>query len=143
LARILPENGKVTTIEFDEKHAGVAKINIDKAGLSHKIEIRVGKAIDLLPTLEDEAAGPFDMIFIDADKRNNSLYFDLIFDKLRPGGFILADNVLWSGKVVDSVKSSDQDTSAVLAFNQKIQADPRVENVLLPVRDGIMMMRKR
>ena len=82
-------------------------------------------------------------MFIDADKRNLSVYFDLVFDKLRPGGFILADNVLWSGKVVEPAEASDADTLAVLAFNQKVHNDPRVENVLLPVRDGIMMLRKR
>ena len=92
----------------------------------------------MLPTLTET----FDLVFIDADKQNNSLYFELIIDKVRPGGFILADNVLWSGKVVNSINPSDQDTLAVQAFNQKIQHDSRVENLLLPVRDGIMLMRK-
>jgi caffeoyl-CoA O-methyltransferase len=82
----------------------------------------------------------FDLVWIDADKENYSVYFDLVIDKVRGGGFILADNVLWSGKVLD--EKSDKDTRAIQAFNKKIQDDPRVMNVLLPVRDGIMMMQR-
>jgi predicted O-methyltransferase YrrM len=82
-------------------------------------------------------------VFIDADKENYGLYYDLIFDKVRPGGFILADNVLWSGKVVEPVKRADRDTQAVIAFNQKIHTDPRVDNLLLPVRDGLLLARKQ
>ncbi|HTJ52128.1 MAG TPA: hypothetical protein VL443_21855, partial [Cyclobacteriaceae bacterium] len=82
----------------------------------------------------------FDLVFIDADKENYAKYYDLVFDKVIPGGIILADNVLWSGKVLDT--KPDKDTKAILDFNKKIQDDKRVENVLLPVRDGIMMIRK-
>jgi predicted O-methyltransferase YrrM len=90
----------------------------------------------IIPTL----ACTFDLVFIDADKINYSNYFDLVIDKVNSGGFILADNVLWSGKVIES--KPDVDTRALIAFNDKIQKDTRVENVLFPVRDGIMVMRK-
>ncbi|QHV95780.1 O-methyltransferase [Spirosoma endbachense] len=139
LAEGLTEDGRLITIDHNEELEGFARSYWQQSPLNTKIDFRLGLAADIIPTLDET----FDLVFIDADKRNNSLYFDLIFDKLRPGGFILADNVLWSGKVIESVKSSDQDTPAVLAFNQKIQADSRIENVLLPVRDGIMMIRKR
>jgi len=85
-------------------------------------------------------AGPFDLVFIDADKENYSRYYDMVIDKVRLGGIILADNVLWSGKVLQS--KQDKDTRAIVEFNKKIQQDIRVENVLLPIRDGILMIRK-
>ncbi|WP_020601154.1 O-methyltransferase [Spirosoma panaciterrae] len=139
LAEGLTDDGRLITIDQNEELEDFARSYWLQSPYHTKIDFRVGFAADILPTLTET----FDLVFIDADKRNNSIYFDLIFDKLRPGGFILVDNVLWSGKVVESVKPSDLDTAAVLAFNQKIQDDPRVENVLLPVRDGIMMIRKR
>jgi caffeoyl-CoA O-methyltransferase len=101
-----------------------------------QIDLRIGDARKIIPELTDT----FDLVFIDADKESYSLYYDMIIDKVRPGGIILADNVLWSGKVLD-VKP-DKDTVAILEFNRKIQQDKRVENVLLPIRDGIMMIRK-
>ncbi|WP_080055379.1 O-methyltransferase [Spirosoma aerolatum] len=139
LAEGLTDDGQLITIDQNEELEEFARSYWQQSPYYNKIDFRVGLATDILPTLNET----FDLVFIDADKRNNSTYFDLIFDKLRPGGFILVDNVLWSGKVVELVKPSDLDTAAVLAFNQKIQDDPRVENVLLPVRDGIMMIRKR
>ncbi|GAB3887326.1 O-methyltransferase [Spirosoma agri] len=139
LAEGLTDDGLLITIDHNEELESFARSYWQQSPLGAKIDFRLGQAATLIPTLNET----FDLVFIDADKRNNALYFDLIFDKIRPGGIILADNVLWSGKVIEPVKASDQDTSAVLAFNQKIQADPRVENVLLPVRDGIMMIRKR
>ena len=139
LAEGLTDDGKIITIDQNEELEEFARSYWQQSPVASKIEFRLGVAADILPTLTET----FDLVFIDADKRNLSLYFDLIFDKLRPGGFILADNVLWSGKVVERAKSSDLDTVAVQAFNQKVHDDPRVENVLLPVRDGIMMVRKR
>lgn len=138
LAEGLTDDGQLITIDHNEELEDFARSYWRQSPLENKINFQIGLAADILPTLNET----FDLVFIDADKRNNSLYFDLIFDKLRPGGFILADNVLWSGKVVEPLNSSDQDTAAVLAFNQKVQDDARVENVLLPVRDGIMMIRK-
>ncbi len=139
LAEGLSPDGKLITIDHNEELEDFARSYWQQSPLNDKIEFRLGTAVDILPTLNET----FDLVFIDADKRNLSVYFDLIIDKLRPGGFILADNVLWSGKVVDPIKLLDSDTLAVQAFNQKVHADPRVENVLLPVRDGIMMLRKQ
>lgn len=139
LAEGLTDDGRLITIDHNEELEEFARSYWRESPLGAKIDLRIGPAADILPSLDET----FDLVFIDADKRNNSLYYDLIFDKIRPGGLILADNVLWNGKVIEPVKPSDEDTRAVLAFNQKVQDDPRVENVLLPVRDGIMMIRKR
>ncbi|GAB3992131.1 O-methyltransferase [Spirosoma daeguense] len=139
LAEGLTDDGLLITIDQNEELESFARSYWQQSPLGSKIDFRLGVAADIIPTLDEF----FDLVFIDADKRNNPLYFELIVDKLRPGGFILADNVLWSGKVVESVKPSDLDTQSVQAFNQQVLNDPRVENVLLPVRDGIMMIRKR
>ena len=109
---------------------------IHEAGLQDRIDYRIGNALDILPTINER----FDMVFIDADKENYARYFDLVIDRVNLNGFILADNVLWSGKVLQS--KPDKDTRAIVEFNEKIQRDPRVENVLLPIRDGMMLMRK-
>lgn len=138
LAEGLTDDGWLITIDHNEELETFARSYWQQSPLHAKIDFRLGIAADLLPNLSET----FDLVFIDADKQNNSLYFELIIDKVRPGGFILADNVLWSGKVVKPINPSDQDTLAVQAFNQKIQDDSRVENLLLPVRDGIMLMRK-
>jgi len=136
LAEGLPSGGSLTTIEINEELEERIRTYLREANLQDVVDCRIGDAIDVLPGL----SGPFDLVWMDADKENYSRYFDLIIDKVRSGGLILADNVLWSGKVVDPVE--DKDTRALVEFNNKIQADIRVENLLLPVRDGIMMMRK-
>ncbi|HSI88508.1 MAG TPA: class I SAM-dependent methyltransferase, partial [Pyrinomonadaceae bacterium] len=102
-----------------------------------KVELLLGDAINMIPQI----AGPFDLVFIDADKTNYSRYFDLVFPKLRTGGFIAADNVLWSGRVLED--DQDEDTRALCLFNEKVLADDRVENILLPIRDGLMVIRKK
>jgi predicted O-methyltransferase YrrM len=139
LAEGLAENGRLITIDQNEELEAFARSYWAKSPLNDRIDLRIGPAADIIPTLTDT----FDLVFIDADKRNNALYYELVFDKLRPGGFLLVDNVLWSGKVIDPLKPNDQDTASVLAFNELIQQDPRVENVLLPIRDGITIIRKR
>lgn len=139
LAEGLTEKGRLITIDSNEEIEAFARSYWAQSPLNNKIEFRQGLATEIVPTLDES----FDLVFIDADKRNLSVYFDLVLNKLRPGGFILADNVLWSGKVARPVGTGDSDTQAIMTFNQKVQQDPRVENVLLPVRDGIMMMRKR
>jgi len=139
LAEGLPDDGRLITIEQNEELETVARTYWQQSPLRTKIDLHIGSAVRIIPTLTDT----FDLVFIDADKRNLSLYFDLVMDRLRPGGFILADNVLWSGKVVETLKPNDDDTRAVLAFNERVQHDIRVENVLLPIRDGIMLIRKR
>ncbi len=134
MAEGLAENGKVITIDINEELE--ERVRAYFKPWENKIDYKIGNARDIIPTLQ----GTFDLVFIDADKSNYSNYFDLVIDKVKAGGFILADNVLWSGKVLD--KKPDADTRAILAFNKKILEDSRVENVLLPIRDGIMMIRK-
>lgn len=134
LAEGLTADGKLITIDINEELEQKVKRYFEFLG--DKIDYRIGNALDIVPAL----AETFDLVFIDADKSSYAKYFDLVIDKIRPGGFILADNVLWSGKVLD--EDPDADTKAIISFNQKILDDRRVENVLLPVRDGIMMIRK-
>jgi caffeoyl-CoA O-methyltransferase len=136
LAAGLPGDGKIITIDVNEELESTIRSNIAAAGLTKLIDFRLGKAMDIIPSLDES----FDLVFIDADKENYSTYFDRVIDKVNVGGFIMADNVLWSGKVLDP--RPDKDTRAIQAFNSKVQQDRRLENVLLPVRDGIMLIRK-
>ena len=139
LARGLKKGGKLITLDINDELETMVRGFFEESGLAAQIDYRLGNALEIIPTLP----GPFDLVFIDADKLNNSTYFDLIIDKVRPGGIILTDNILWSGKVlVAEGQKIDKDTKAILDFNEKIQNDPRVENILLPIRDGIMMARK-
>jgi predicted O-methyltransferase YrrM len=139
LARGLKKGGKLITLDINDELETMVRGFFEESGLADQIDYRLGNALSIIPTL----SGPFDLVFIDADKSNNAAYFDLIIDKIRPGGIILSDNVLWSGKVITSEgQKIDKDTQSILDFNAKIQSDPRVENVLLPIRDGIMMARK-
>lgn len=130
----LSPGGKLITIDINEELE--QKVRGYFASFENRIEYKIGHALHIIPTLNET----FDLVFIDADKSNYCSYFDLVIDKVRPGGFMLADNVLWSGKVLN--KDPDADTRSIIAFNDKIQNDSRVENVLLPIRDGIMMIRK-
>lgn len=139
LAEGLTEKGELITIDINYELEDMVKHYIDKAGYADKIKLKTGDAAAIIPTL-DRA---FDMVFIDADKTNYSNYYDLLIDELPQGAIIIADNVLWSGKVVEKVKKNDNDTKALKAFNDKIQGDPRVENVLFPIRDGLMVIRKK
>ena len=139
LAAGLQEEGKLFTIDINEELEGIVKSHLEKAGLQNKIVPIIGNAADEIPKLNEL----FDLVFIDADKQNYSLYYDLVFDKVRPGGFILADNVLWSGKITMPEDEMDKETLALHQFNQFVQQDERVENVLLPIRDGLMMVRKK
>ncbi len=136
LAEGLQADGKLITIDINEELEARVRGYFAAADLTDKVEYFIGNAATIIPTL----AGEFDLVFIDADKEQYSTYYDLVIEKVKRGGIILADNVLWSGKVLD-VKP-DKDTRAIMEFNNKIQADERVENVLLPLRDGIMMIRK-
>ncbi len=136
LAEGLAPGGKLITVEKNEELEERLRGTFHAAGLANVIELKIGNALQILPTL----TGPFDLVFIDADKENYGNYFDLVIDKVRTGGFVLADNVLWSGKVLD--EKPDKDTKAILQFNDRVQADARVENVLLPLRDGIVVMRR-
>lgn len=133
----LADGGKVITLDLQEDTNLVARSFVEKSEFAGQIEFHLGSATAIIPSLEET----FDLVFIDADKPNYSNYFDLVIGKVRSGGFIIADNVLWSGKVLDADK--DENTQALHEYNQKIQADSRVENILLPIRDGLMVSRKR
>lgn len=136
LAEGLAPGGTLVTLDINEELEKRVRNYFLTAGKTESIDYRIGNALTIIPTL----TRTFDLVWIDADKENYSAYFDLIIDKVRPAGFILADNVLWSGKVLETIP--DKDAKAIKAFNIKIQTDTRVENVLLPIRDGIMVMRK-
>ena len=110
-----------------------------KADLEHQIVQYIGDALNILPNLDLK----IDLAFIDADKKNYPLYFDLLIEKMNPGGLIIADNVLWSGKVIEKLDPSDLATKALIEYNNKIHEDPRVENILLPIRDGLMLCQKK
>lgn len=132
----LAEGGKVITLDIQEGTNKVARSFVERSKYKDSIEFHLGYATEIIPTLPET----FDLVFIDADKPNYSNYYDLVIDKVRTGGFIIADNVLWSGRVLDEEK--DENTKALHAFNQKVQADNRVSNVLLPIRDGLMVVCK-
>ena len=133
----LTDGGRLDTIDINDELQPLVNSFIKKSGNENKIFPQYGDASQIIPNL----SGPFDMVFIDADKINYSLYYDLVFDKVSKGGYIIADNVLWDGKVLDN-KNPDKDTRAIQLFNEKIKNDDRVENVLLTIRDGLMIVRK-
>jgi predicted O-methyltransferase YrrM len=139
LAEGLQAGGKVYTIDMNEELEEMVRSYIAEAGLQQKIEYIIGNALDVIPSMNTT----FDVVFIDADKINYSRYYNMVFEKVCKGGYIIADNVLWSGKVVaDTNKKIDADTQAILDYNRMIQEDTRVENILLPVRDGLLIARK-
>lgn len=131
-------DGKLITIDINHELETMANSYFKKSGFENQIEMKIGNAMDIVPSLTMN----FDLVFIDADKHNYSNYFDLVIDKVNKGGFIIADNVLWSGKVTTDEVNTDKDTKALDDYNKKIHEDPRVENVLMPVRDGLMVARK-
>jgi predicted O-methyltransferase YrrM len=135
LAEGLADGGKVITLDVSEETNEVARSYVERTEYKDRIEFHLGNAIEIIPNLPET----FDIVFIDADKPNYSNYYNQVFDKLRPGGFIIADNVLWSGKVL---APDDENAQALHEFNQMVLADDRVSNVLLPIRDGLMVVRK-
>ena len=136
LAEGLKPNGRLITIDINEELESFTRSFFDRSDYAKQIDYRIADAQQELASID----GPIDMVFIDADKRNYAKYFDLIISKMRPGGLILVDNVLWSGKIVDP-KATDKSTNALRDFNQKCLDDPRVEKMLLPLRDGLYMLR--
>lgn len=140
LAEGLTDDGKVITLDVDEETNSIAKSFWLKADLSDKIEAHLGPADEIIPGLDET----FDLIFIDADKSNYSNYYDLVFPKMRVGGVIVADNVLWSGDVLNAEKGADvgESTTALQNYNMKINSDDRVSNILFAIRDGLMISRK-
>ncbi|MEM8527062.1 MAG: O-methyltransferase [Bacteroidota bacterium] len=136
LAQGLQEDGVLHTIEGNEELKYLIQKYLAKAGVDNRVQLHIGDAKEIVQTIDEE----FDLVFIDAGKNDYELYYDLVFDKVKVGGFILADNVLWSGKVVQ--QKHDRDTRIIDAFNKKVQNDAKVENVLLPIRDGLFLIRK-
>ena len=137
LAEGVHPEGVLHTIDIKEELTDLQREFFDRSGYGSQIVQHLGKAADIIPSLDTT----FDLVFIDADKQNYAHYFDLVIEKMNRGGIILSDNVLWSGKVVEEVKHNDKHTQALMAYNQKIKDDPRVETVLLPIRDGITLSR--
>lgn len=139
LAEGMQSEGELHTIDINEELVDFQRKYFDKSGFGKQIHQHLGNAIDIIPNLNIN----FDLVFIDADKENYSNYFHVIIDKLNPGGIILSDNVLWSGKVLDtSFKKDDTSTPALIEYNKLLKADKRVETVVLPIRDGLTITRK-
>lgn len=136
IARGLPEGGRLVTVEANREYEDTLRHYFAMAQVAEKIELILGDAKTVIPALNET----FDLVFIDADKVSYPTYYNIVMEKVRPGGFILADNVLWDGKVLNA-QTKERDTQALIAFNDIVQNDPRVENVLLPIRDGLMMIR--
>jgi len=134
----LQKGGCVHTIDINEELEEMVGRYIEAAGQSNNIITYLGNAADIIPTIDET----LDIVYIDADKENYTNYFNLTIDKVRSGGYIIADNVLWSGKVVEPVERRDADTQALVAYCETIHNDERVENVLFPVRDGLLVARK-
>ena len=139
LAEGLQIDGEIHTIDINEELHDFQRKYFDKSGFGEQIIQHTGSALDIIPSLDMS----FDLVFIDADKPNYSNYFHLIIDKLNPGGIILSDNVLWHGKVVEPLNDKDKSTKAVLDYNTLLKTDKRVETVLLPIRDGLTVSRKK
>ena len=137
LAEGLTEDGLIYTLDINAELEEMVRSNFAKSPLSAKINYIIGDAQQSLATLNET----FDLVFIDADKKNNGTYFELVFDKIKPGGIIIVDNVLWSGKVLNNAQ--DKDTKNISNFNDQMLADDRVEQIILPVRDGLLVMRKK
>jgi predicted O-methyltransferase YrrM len=138
LAEGLTSDGLLYTLDINKELSSFAQRYFDESQFKEQIQMIIGDALTVIPSLENL----WDLVFIDADKENYSNYFDLVIDKVRPGGWIIADNVLWSGKVLKPTSKNDSETEAIKLFNQKVNADQRVTNILIPVRDGMMLMIK-
>lgn len=139
LAEGIKKGGKLITIDKNAELEEFTSSFIEKAGLQNTIDFKIGDATDIIPNLTES----FDLVFIDADKTNYTTYYSLLIDQLASGAYIIIDNVLWSGKVVEPVTETDLETKAIIAINKMVQNDDRVENVLLPIRDGLMVIRKK
>ena len=139
LAEGMQDSGELHTIDLNEELHDFQRKYFDKSGYGTQIIQHTGNALDIIPQLDKI----FDLIFIDADKENYSNYFHCVIDKLNSGGIILSDNVLWSGKVIEPVKADDTSTKALIVYNKLLKKDQRIETVLLPIRDGLAISRKR
>jgi caffeoyl-CoA O-methyltransferase len=135
----LPTNGIVHTIEINDELETKVRSFIERSGLTDRIQLHIGKALDVIPGIRED----LNLVYIDADKENYSAYYDLVIDRVVTGGYIIADNVLWSGKVIEDPEKMDYETRCLFDYSNKVKADDRVENVLFPIRDGLMIARKK
>ena len=135
LAEGLPKNGKIHTIDNNEELVAIQNKYFKKSGVEKKIFFHLGNAVEIIPKLK----GPFELVFIDADKINYEKYFDFVIPKMSKGGLIISDNVMWSGKVLDEFDSIDESTVALKKYNKKLKNDPRVKTTILPFRDGLSL----
>jgi len=138
LAQGLTADGLLYTLDINEEREELCRRYFKEAGLENKIQLRIGKAAEIIPQLQET----FDLVFIDADKQGYANYLDLVWEQLRPGGFILADNVLYHGEVLQNESQQSANAKAMIAFCEKVKADDRAEQVLLTIRDGLLMIRK-
>ena len=139
IAQALPEEGILHTIDINEELEDRVRYYFKQSEVENKIRYHLGNALDIIPTLDET----FDLVFIDADKESYQCYYELVIDKVRNHGLIMVDNVLWSGKVLADEGKTDKKTQAIQAFNEYVHRDSRVENVLLPLRDGLMLLAKQ
>jgi predicted O-methyltransferase YrrM len=139
LAQGLTPDGLLYTLDVNEEREEMCKHYFREAGLEQKIRLRIGKAAAIIPQLQET----FDLVFIDADKQGYSQYYDLVWDKLRPGGFMLADNVLYHGEVLEEETQQSANAKAMVKFCEKVAADERAAQLLLTIRDGLLMIRKK
>lgn len=139
LAEGMTADGHIVTIDKNEELEDLVNDYVSRSAYSDRIKCIIGDAIEIIPGLKRS----FDLVFIDADKSNYLNYYDLVFDKVKPGGYILIDNVLWSGKVIEPVDENDIDTKVLIELNERVHQDERVQEVLLPIRDGLTIIRKK
>lgn len=142
LASGLPEDGHLDTLEINDELEDLILEGFSRAGLRERISLHIGDCLETLKRFREEGREPYDMVFIDANKRDYPEYYELVFDLVRPGGWILADNVLWDGKVALDPMPQDRQTLGIDNFNRRVASDPRVESVIIPIRDGLNLIHK-
>ena len=142
LASGLPEDGHLDTLEINDELEDLILEGFSRAGLRERISLHIGDCLETLKRFREEGRELYDLVFIDANKRDYPEYYELVFDLVRPGGWILADNVLWDGKVALDPMPQDRQTLGIDSFNRRVASDPRVESVIIPLRDGLNLIRK-
>ena len=142
LASGLPEDGHLDTLEINDELEDLILEGFSRAGLRERISLHIGDCLDTLKRFREEGREPYDLVFIDANKRDYPEYYELVFDLVRPGGWILADNVLWDGKVALDPMPQDRQTLGIDNFNRRVASDPRVESAIIPIRDGLNLIHK-
>ncbi|MBQ2371709.1 MAG: O-methyltransferase, partial [Bacteroidales bacterium] len=144
LASALPEDGHLDTLELNDELEDLILEGFEKAGLADRISLHIGDCKETLQKMRSEMSGElYDIVYIDANKREYCEYYELVFDMIRPGGLILADNVIWDGKVCQNPLPQDKQTLSIVRFNDMVAKDHRVESVILPIRDGLNVIRKK